>query len=96
MNLGFSIPNNQGVGDVRELVRLAQIAEEQGYSSVWVSEHLFHSTYVAKRLGNRPYHDPLTVLTAIACATSSRRCKLSQRQQFTQELHTEKNKALLT
>ncbi|MCZ6852901.1 MAG: LLM class F420-dependent oxidoreductase, partial [Gammaproteobacteria bacterium] len=45
-------------------------AETVGFESVWVSEHLFHSTYVAKRLGSRPYHDPLTVLTAIACATS--------------------------
>ncbi|MDP6876853.1 MAG: TIGR03619 family F420-dependent LLM class oxidoreductase, partial [Alphaproteobacteria bacterium] len=36
---------------------------------VWVREHLFHSTYVAERLGGRPYHDALTVLTAIACAT---------------------------
>ncbi|MEJ2087782.1 MAG: LLM class F420-dependent oxidoreductase [Gammaproteobacteria bacterium] len=52
-----------------DLVDLAVEAEQAGYHSVWVSEHLFHSTYVAERLGDKPYHDPLTVLTAIACHT---------------------------
>lgn len=71
MKLGYIIPNNQGVEDVQTLVDLAVAAEGAGYNSVWVSEHLFHSTYVAKRLGDKPYHDPLTVLTATACATST-------------------------
>ena len=71
MKLGYSIPNNQGVAEVSDLVALAVTAESLGYHSVWVSEHLFHSTYVAKRLGDRPYHDPLTVLTAVACSTQS-------------------------
>ena len=69
MKLGYSIPNNQGVALVSDLVDLAVEAEALGFNSVWVSEHLFHSTYVAKRLGDRPYHDPLTVLTAVACYT---------------------------
>lgn len=70
MQLGYAIPNNQGVSNPADLVALAQFAEAQGYHSVCVSEHLFHATYVAKRLGDKPYHDPLTVLTAAACATS--------------------------
>ncbi|HEY5647851.1 MAG TPA: LLM class F420-dependent oxidoreductase [Pseudomonadales bacterium] len=70
MKLGFCIPNNWGLDDVAALTDLASEAEALGYHSVWVSEHLFHSTYVAKRLGDRPYHDPLIVLTAIACRTS--------------------------
>jgi probable F420-dependent oxidoreductase len=69
MKLGYSIPNNQGVAAVADLVAMAVHAENLGYHSVWVSEHLFHSTYVAKRLGDRPYHDPLTVLAAIAGQT---------------------------
>ncbi len=69
MLLGYSVPNNQGVTAVSDLVNLAAQAEAVGYNSVWVSEHLFHSTYVARRLGDKPYHDPLTVLTAIACRT---------------------------
>lgn len=71
MRLGYAIPNNQGVQDVATLVDLAVLAEASGYSSVWVSEHLFHSAYVASRLGDKPYHDALTVLTAVACATRS-------------------------
>jgi probable F420-dependent oxidoreductase len=70
MLLGFSLPNNQGIERVADLARLAREAEDLGYNSVWVSEHLWHSSYVAKRLGSRPYHDPLTVLTAAAVATT--------------------------
>jgi len=71
MRLGFSLPNNQGTERVADLVDLAREAEQLGYHSVWVSEHLWHSSYVARRLGSRPYHEPLTVLTAAAPATSS-------------------------
>ena len=71
MKVGFGIPNNQGVEDPNDLVTLAVTAERLGYASVWVREHLFHSTYVAERLGNKPYYDALTVLTAIACATET-------------------------
>ena len=71
MKVGFGIPNNQGVEDPNDLVALAVAAEKLGFDSVWVREHLFHSTYVAERLGDKPYHDALTVLTAIACATKT-------------------------
>jgi probable F420-dependent oxidoreductase len=71
MKIGFSIPNNQGIEDPNDLVMLATAAERSGFSSVWVHEHLFHTSYVEKRLGTRPYHDALTVLTAIACATTT-------------------------
>lgn len=69
MQLGYAIPNNQGVEKVADLVDLAREAEDLGYHSAWVSEHLFNTAYVAKRLGNRPYHEALTVLTAIGTAT---------------------------
>ena len=71
MKFGFGIPNNQGVEDPNDLVSLAVAAERLGFHSVWVREHLFHSTYVAERLGDKPYHDALTVLTAIACSTKT-------------------------
>jgi len=71
MKLGYAIPNNQGVEKVSDLLELAGDAEQLGYHSVWVSEHLFNTAYVAKRLGNRPYHEALTVLTAIAGATET-------------------------
>ena len=69
MHYGVSIPNNHGVASMRTLAELAGEAEAKGYESVWVSEHLMHSTYVAERLGKRPYHEALTVLTAAAMTT---------------------------
>lgn len=71
MRFGYSIPNNQGVEDPNDLVALAVTAEQRGFDSVWVAEHLFHSSYVAKRLSDRPYHEALTILTAVACATNT-------------------------
>ena len=65
MKLGFSLPNNQGIKHVNDLVALAVEAESMGYHSVWVSEHLFHATYVASRLGDAPYHEALTILTCL-------------------------------
>jgi probable F420-dependent oxidoreductase len=70
MKFGYSIPSNQGFEDVHELIALAKLAEEHGLDSVWASEHLFHTAYIAERLGNRPYYEPLTILTAVAAATS--------------------------
>lgn len=70
MKFGYSIPSNQGFEDVHELVQLAALAEEQDFDSVWASEHLFHSSYIAERLDDRPYFEPLTILTAVAAVTS--------------------------
>jgi probable F420-dependent oxidoreductase len=70
MKLGYHIPSNQGVLDPTELVALAALAENLGCHSVWASEHLFHSAYVAERLGDRPYFDALLILTAAAAATT--------------------------
>ena len=69
MDFGISVPNNQGIASVRDLVQVAVDAERLGFASVWVSEHLFHASYVAARLGDRPYHEALVVLTAIATVT---------------------------
>jgi probable F420-dependent oxidoreductase len=70
MKVGYSIPSNQGFENVHELVELAAMAEQQGFDSVWASEHLFHSAYIAERLDNLPYFEPLTILTAVAAVTS--------------------------
>lgn len=69
MRFGYSIPGNQGFEDAGELVKLGEMAEALGFDSVWASEHLFHSAYIADRLDNRPYYEPLTILTAIAVRT---------------------------
>ena len=71
MHLGVALPNNQGVEDPADLVALGREAEGLGFESLWVSDHLFHAGYVGERLGDRPYHEPLTVLAAVAGATES-------------------------
>ena len=63
MKIGFSLSNNQGIEDVQEILRLAVRAEELGFDSVWASEHVFNVSYVQERIGNRPYYEPLTILT---------------------------------
>lgn len=69
MNIGFSLSNNQGLSNVQDVVSVAARAEELGYDSVWASDHVFNVSYVYERLGNRPYYDPLTILTFAAAQT---------------------------
>jgi len=70
MKFGFSLSNNQGIEDVQAIVRLAIRAEELGYDSVWTSDHLFNVGHVFERIGDRPYYDPLTILTYVAAVTT--------------------------
>ena len=70
MNIGFSLSNNQGLTNVQDVVSVAARAEELGYDSVWASDHVFNVSYVYERLGNRPYYDPMTILTYAAAQTS--------------------------
>jgi len=69
MKLGLSLSNNQGIEEVQDIVRLAVRAEALGLDSVWASDHVFNVSYVLERIGNRPYYDPLTILTYVAAKT---------------------------
>jgi len=40
MQIGISLQNNWGVEDVQSLVHLARKAEEWGFASVWVHDHV--------------------------------------------------------
>lgn len=71
MKAGWGIPNNWGGDDPHDLIAIAAEAETLGFGSVWVREHLFHASYVADRLHDRPYYDALTVLIAIGQATEA-------------------------
>jgi len=71
MKAGWGIPNNWGGDNPNELIEIAVKAEDAGFASVWVREHLFHASYVADRLHDRPYYDALTVLIAIGQATET-------------------------
>ena len=70
MHLGFALANNQGVEDVQAIIRLARLADELGFDSVWASDHLFNVSYVFERIGDKPYYDPLTILTYVAAVTT--------------------------
>jgi probable F420-dependent oxidoreductase len=70
MKFGFSLSNNQGIDDVQAIVRLAIRAEELGFDSVWASDHIFNVSYVFERIGDKPYYDPLTILSYVAAVTT--------------------------
>ena len=71
MKIGFSLSNNQGFEDVQSVVQLATRAEELGFDSVWASDHVFNTGHVLARIGNRPYYEPLTILSYVAATTKS-------------------------
>ena len=69
MKFGICLPDSWGVEDVHSIFRLATSAEELGFDSLWVSEHVFNVSYVYDRIGNRPYYEPLTILSYVAAIT---------------------------
>lgn len=69
MKFGVCLPNNWGVEDVQAIFLLAVRAEELGFDSVWVSEHIFNVSYVYDRIGGKPYYEPLTILSYVAAMT---------------------------
>jgi len=71
LKIGYSLSNNQGMEDIQGVIDLAVGAEELGFDSVWASEHVFNVSYVYDRIGDKPYYEPLTVLTYVAAVTST-------------------------
>jgi alkanesulfonate monooxygenase SsuD/methylene tetrahydromethanopterin reductase-like flavin-dependent oxidoreductase (luciferase family) len=69
MQIGISLQNNWGVEDVQSLVQLARKAEEWGFASVWVHDHVFNAAHVFSRIGTKPYYEPLTLLSYVAACT---------------------------
>lgn len=69
MEIGFSLANNQGIEDIQALLQMAVRAEELGFESVWASDHVFNAGHVFERIGDKPYYEPLTVLSYVAATT---------------------------
>ena len=69
MRIGFSLLNNWGIEDAQALVGLASRAEELGFDSVWVHDHVFNVGHVFDRIGGKPYYEPLTLLSFVAART---------------------------
>ena len=71
MRFGFVLPNNWGIEDPVAVAEVGVEAEGLGLDSVWVNHHIVNAGYIADRLGDKPYHDALTVLTWVASRTES-------------------------
>jgi probable F420-dependent oxidoreductase len=69
MKFGVTIPNNWGIEDPQQVLALGPLAEELGYDSLWVMDHLFNTGYIRERLENRPYYHPLATLSYLAATT---------------------------
>ena len=51
------------------MLRFGPMAEELGFDSIWVMDHLLHAGFVAERLGDKPYYHPLTTLSYLSALT---------------------------
>jgi probable F420-dependent oxidoreductase len=69
MKIGVSLLNNWGIKDAQAVVGLASRAEELGFDSVWVHDHVFNVGHVFDRIGGKPYYEPLTLLSFVAART---------------------------
>lgn len=69
MKFGVTIPNNWGVDNPQHVVAMGPVAEELGYDSVWVMDHLFNAGYIRERLDDKPYYHPLATLSYLAATT---------------------------
>lgn len=69
MKFGVTIPNNWGVEDPQQVLALGPLAEDLGYDSVWVMDHLFNSGYIRERLEDKPYYHPLATLSYLSATT---------------------------
>ena len=70
MQFGATIPNNWGIEDPQAVIEFGPLAEELGYDSVWVMDHLFNNGYIRERLDDKPYYHPMATLSHISALTS--------------------------
>lgn len=71
MKFGVTIPNNWGIEEPQQVLGFGPLAEELGYDSVWVMDHLFNNGYIRERLDARPYYNPLATLSYLAATTKN-------------------------
>jgi probable F420-dependent oxidoreductase len=69
VRIGVSLLNNQGIENAHALVDMASRADELGFDSVWVHDHVFNVGHVLDRIGGRPYYEPMTFLSFVAART---------------------------
>jgi probable F420-dependent oxidoreductase len=69
MKIGVTIPNNWGIADAQSVLALGPVAEELGYDSIWVMDHLLNTGYIRQRLDDKPYYHPLAILSYLSATT---------------------------
>ena len=70
MKIGVTIPNNWGVQDPQQVLEFGPLAENLGFDSIWVMDHLFNTGYIRERLEDKPYYHPMSTLSYLAATTS--------------------------
>ncbi len=69
MKFGITIPNNWGIEDIKQVLAFGPLAEELGYDSIWVMDHLFNTGYIRQRLDDKPYYHPFATLSYLSATT---------------------------
>jgi probable F420-dependent oxidoreductase len=69
VQFGVTVPNNWGIEDPQQVLAFGPMAEELGYDSVWVMDHLFNTGYIRERLEGKPYYHPMSTLSYLAATT---------------------------
>lgn len=70
MKFGLLLPHFGPYASRKLIIEGAQIAEEMGFDSVWVRDHLLFEPHGEFEDDNRDFLDPLTVLTAVGASTN--------------------------
>ena len=69
MRFGLLLPHFGENADRKKLMDGAQHAEELGFDSVWVRDHLLFEPHGEFESNNKDFYEPLTVLSAIGAVT---------------------------
>ena len=69
MKFGLLLPHFGEHADRKKLMDGAQHAEELGFDSVWVRDHLLFEPHGEFESSNKDFYEPLTVLSAIGAVT---------------------------
>ena len=68
MKFGVMLPHYRQVAGTDAIARVAREAENMGYDSVWVSDHIVVPDQDVERFG-KGYYDPFSVLSYVAAIT---------------------------
>ena len=69
MKFGITMPHGFGIEDPQQALSFGPLAEDLGFDSVWVMEHVFNIDFIKERLKDRHYYHPLATLTYMAATT---------------------------